>query len=152
MKLLAAFGILAALAIGAPAAPTSVRVYVFDGGLLDGGDPARYNLKREEMAVADMSIAAYLVVHPKGILMWDSAALADSELTSPGTPTRYRILLPDGRERFVTTARTLAAQLAETGYSPRDVNFLALSHYHYDHTGNANMFAGSTWLRSKSVV
>ena len=146
MKLLAAFGILAALAIGAPAAPTSVRVYVFDGGLLDGGDPARYNLKREEMAVADMSIAAYLVVHPKGILMWDSAALADSELTSPGTPTRYRILLPDGRERFVTTARTLAAQLAETGYSPRDVNFLALSHYHYDHTGNANMFAGATWL------
>src|SRR5256885_13215957 len=51
----------AALAFAAPAPPKSVRVYVFDGGKLDGGDPSRFSLKREEMAVADMSIAAYLV-------------------------------------------------------------------------------------------
>ena len=154
MKLLTAFVACAAVAaatstLGAqskPAPPKSVRVYVFDGGKLDGGDPARFSLKREEMAVADMSIAAFLVVHPKGILMWDSGALPDSELTSEGTLTRYRILLPNGNERFVTTTKTLAAQLAQTGYSPRDVNFLALSHYHYDHTGNANMFSGATWL------
>src|SRR4051812_48795245 len=93
-----------------PAPPKSLRVYVFDGGKLDGGDPARFSLKREEMAVADMSIAAYLVVHPKGTLMWDAAALPDSELTSEGTTTRYRIVLPNGNERFVTTSRKLAAQ------------------------------------------
>ena len=78
--------------------------------------------------------------------MWDSGALPDGELTSEGTLTRYRIVLPNGNERFVTTTRKLAAQLAQTGYSPRDINFLALSHYHYDHTGNANMFSSSTWL------
>jgi N-acyl homoserine lactone hydrolase len=127
-------------------APRALRVYVFDGGKLDGGDPARFSLKREEMATADMSIAAYLIVHPRGTLMWDAAALPDNELTSEGTSTRYRIVLPNGNERFVTTTRKLASQLAQTGYAPREINYLALSHYHYDHTGNANLFAGSTWL------
>src|SRR4051812_661717 len=93
MKLLASLAIAAALAVAAPTAPKSLRVYVFDGGTLGGGDPSRFSLKREEMAVADMSIAAYLVVHPRGVLMWDSAALPDRELTSEGTSTRYRIVL-----------------------------------------------------------
>jgi len=99
--------------------------------------------------MADMSIAAYLVVHPRGTLMWDAGALPDGELTAEGTVTRYRIVLPNGNERFVTTSRKLASQLAQTGYSPRDINYLALSHYHYDHTGNANLFAGATWLVRK---
>src|SRR5665213_2163115 len=146
MKLLAALAALAAIAIGAPAAPKSVRLYVFDGGTLEGGDPARFSLKREEMAVTDMSVVSFLIVHPKGTLMWDSGALPDREITAEGTPTRYRIVLPNGNERFVTTTRTLAAQLTQIGYSPSDINFFALSHYHYDHTGNANMFAGATWL------
>jgi len=146
MKFLTALAALAAVAMAAPAPPASVRVYVFDGGTLGGGDPSRFSLKREEMAVADMSIAAYLVVHPRGTLMWDAAALPDKDLTAEGAMTKYRIVLPNGNERFVTTARKLATQFAATGYAPRDVNYLALSHYHYDHTGNANMFAGATWL------
>ena len=36
--------------------------------------------------------------------------------------------------------------MAEVGYSPSDITYLALSHYHYDHTANANEFAASTWL------
>jgi N-acyl homoserine lactone hydrolase len=30
--------------------------------------------------------------------------------------------------------------------SPQDIKYIAFSHYHIDHTANANMFAGSTWL------
>jgi len=148
-SVLAVFGLAAAVAVAAPQAPRSLRVYVFDGGKLDGGDPSRFSLKREEMAMADMSIAAYLVVHPRGTLMWDAAALPDAELTSEGKTTRYRIVLPNGNERFVTTSRKLASQLASTGYLPGDINYLALSHYHYDHTGNANLFANATWLVRK---
>src|ERR1043166_3305565 len=92
MKLLTTLVVTAALAIvapfdppplaqGKPTPPKSVRVYIFDGGKLDGGDPSRFSLKREEMAVADMSIAAYLVVHPRGVLMWDSAAPPDRKST-----------------------------------------------------------------------
>lgn len=37
-------------------------------------------------------------------------------------------------------------QLAEIGYSPSSITYLALSHYHYDHTGNAYLFNNSTRL------
>ena len=137
MKLLAALAALAAIAVGAPTAPKSVRLYVFDGGVLEGGDPARFSLKREEMSVADMSVASFLIVHPKGTLMWDSGALPDKEITAEGTTTRYGIVLPNGNERFVTTTRTLAAQLTEIGYAPSDINFFALSHYHATTTTRA---------------
>jgi len=129
-----------------PAPPTSVRVYVFDCGKLEGGDPARFSLKREEMATTDMSVACYLVSHPKGTLMWDVGAVPDTDVTSPGKTTRYHIVLPNGNERFVTTTQKLKAQLGSVGYVPSDINYLALSHYHYDHTANANLFAGATWL------
>ena len=128
------------------APPASVRVYVFDCGKLEGGDPSRFSLKREEMKTTDMSVACYLVAHPKGTLMWDVGAVPDGDVTSPGTPARYHIVLPNGNERFVTTTQTLKTQLAGAGYAPGDINYLALSHYHYDHTANANLFAGATWL------
>jgi N-acyl homoserine lactone hydrolase len=40
----------------------------------------------------------------------------------------------------------LKTQLAEAGYSPADITYLALSHYHWDHTANANEFGAATWL------
>jgi glyoxylase-like metal-dependent hydrolase (beta-lactamase superfamily II) len=40
----------------------------------------------------------------------------------------------------------LTVQLADVGYYPSDITYLALSHYHYDHTANTNEFAGATWL------
>jgi glyoxylase-like metal-dependent hydrolase (beta-lactamase superfamily II) len=40
----------------------------------------------------------------------------------------------------------LKSQLAQIGYSPADITYLALSHYHSDHIANSNEFAGSTWL------
>ena len=130
-------------------APTSPRLYVFDCGRLEGGDVSRFRLKREEMATTDMSVACYLVVHPRGTLIWDAGAVPDGDIEKAGggaEPRRYRIVLPNNAERFVTTTRTLKSQLAATGYSPADITYLALSHYHYDHTANANLFADSTWL------
>src|SRR4029078_12896825 len=49
-----------------------------------------------------------------------------------------------------TANKTLRGQLAEIGYKPSDIRFLALSHNHYDHSANANAFAGSTWLVQKA--
>jgi glyoxylase-like metal-dependent hydrolase (beta-lactamase superfamily II) len=139
--------------VGAPAAaqrraqpPKSVRLYVFDCGRLEGGDVSRFRLKREEMATTDMSVACYLVAHPKGTLVWDAGAVPDGDIKPGAGPMRYRIVLPNATERFVTTGRTLKSQLAGAGYSPADITYFALSHYHYDHTANANEFAASTWL------
>jgi N-acyl homoserine lactone hydrolase len=126
--------------------PRSLRLYVFDCGRLEGGDVSRFRLKREEMATTDMSVACYLVAHPKGTLVWDAGAVPDGDIKPGAGPTRYRIVLPNAAERFVTTERTLKSQLAGAGYSPADITYFALSHYHYDHTANANEFAASTWL------
>jgi glyoxylase-like metal-dependent hydrolase (beta-lactamase superfamily II) len=120
-------------------------LYVFDGGTLES-DPARYQLTKEDVKVTQLSVAAYLIVHPKGLLMWDAEAVPDSVWTPTGSPVRQRLVLSDGQERFVTLTRPLIAQLQAAGHKPSDITYLALSHYHWDHTANASLFAGATWL------
>ena len=130
-------------------AVSSVRLYVLDGGVLES-DPARYRLKPEEVATSQLSIAAFLVVHPKGILMWDAAAIADDSWVPTGAPVARTLVLSNGQDRRVTIGAPLKAQLAAAGYAPADVTYLALSHYHWDHVANANDFAGATWLVRQS--
>jgi N-acyl homoserine lactone hydrolase len=127
-----------------PQPPKSPRLYLFDCGTLEG-DPARFNLKREEIATSNMSVLCYLVVHANGTLVWDTGAVPDAEVKPDNQPTRHHIVLP-GAERYVTLAKSLKAQLADAGYAPADIRYVAFSHYHYDHTGNGNEFASATWL------
>jgi len=122
-----------------------VRLYVFDGGILES-DPGRYQLTKEDVGETRLSVACFLVAHPRGLLMWDTCAVPDAEWTPTGQPVATRLVLADGAERRVTIQSSLEAQLKATGRRAADVNYLALSHYHWDHTANANAFAGSTWL------
>jgi glyoxylase-like metal-dependent hydrolase (beta-lactamase superfamily II) len=128
-----------------PAPVESVRLYVLDGGVLES-DPGRYRLKPDEVARTELSVAAYLVVHPKGTLMWDTGAIADDSWTPGGRGVRRHLVLSNGQDRYVTIRTPLGVQLAASGYAPRDVTYLAFSHYHWDHVANANLFAASTWL------
>jgi N-acyl homoserine lactone hydrolase len=122
-----------------------VRLYVFDGGILES-DPGRYQLTKEDVGETRLSIACYLIAHPRGLLMWDTCAVPDAEWTPTGQPVAHRLTLVDGAERRVTIQSSLDAQLKAVGRRASDVTHLALSHYHWDHTGNANAFAGATWL------
>jgi glyoxylase-like metal-dependent hydrolase (beta-lactamase superfamily II) len=129
----------------APAAVNALRLYVFDGGILQS-DPARYRLTKEEVGTTELSIGAYLIVHPRGVLLWDTGAVPDADWKPTGRPVEQRLQLLDKQERRVTLQSTIAAQLASTGHSAATVTYLALSHYHWDHTANANVFAGAQWL------
>ena len=120
-----------------PPPPKSVRLYVFDNGVIKGLDPATFHFKKEELATTDMVVCSYLIVHPKGTLMWDSGAIPDTDLKADGSPVT--------QERFTAT-KTLKSQLAAIGYTPKDITYFGLSHYHVDHIANADDFAGSTWL------
>jgi N-acyl homoserine lactone hydrolase len=126
--------------------PRTVRLYVFDCGVLHNADMGRFNLKKEDVTTTDMSMACFLIAHPKGNLIWDTGAVPDDSWTPNGHMITEHVTLPDGQAREADVDKTLRGQLAEIGYSPSDINYLALSHYHYDHTGNANEFAGATWL------
>jgi N-acyl homoserine lactone hydrolase len=127
-------------------APHPLRLYVFDCGTLHVADVGRFQLKKEEVSTTDLSVACYLIVHPKGTLIWDTGAIPDSAWTPTGNPLSQHIVLPDSEQRDVVMRKSLQSQLAEIGYSPSAITYLALSHYHYDHTANANEFSGATWF------
>ena len=121
--------------------PKSLRLYVLDGGSLDIPDTAPYRLKKEDLATKNMSVAIFLIVHPKGTLIWDTGAVPDGNFPPGGGP---------GKMRYATATKTVRSQLAEIGYMPSDIQYLVLSHFHWDHIGNSNLFAGSTWLVTKA--
>lgn len=121
-------------------APKTLRLYVFDCGVIKGLDPALFNFKKDELAETELAVPCYLIVHPKGTLMWDVGVIPDSAFKSDGKPVT---------QGPSTVTRTLRSQLAEIGYSPADITYLAHSHYHSDHIANSNEFAGSTWLVRK---
>jgi glyoxylase-like metal-dependent hydrolase (beta-lactamase superfamily II) len=124
-----------------PPSVKSVRLYVLDGGSLNIPDTTPYRLKKEEIATNYMSVVSFLVVHPKGTLIWDTGAVPDSAFPPGGGP---------GTLRYASSTKPLQQQLAAAGYKPSDINYLALSHFHWDHVGNANLFAGATWLVPQS--
>ena len=123
-----------------PPVVRDVRVYVFDCGISKmtpaaikqafGFDPDKIS------GLHDVAYPCFLIVHPRGTLMWDTGAVPDEAIgranNNPGI------------------TKSLSSQLAAIGYAPKDITYLALSHYHSDHTANANAFAGSTWLTPKA--
>jgi N-acyl homoserine lactone hydrolase len=123
-----------------PKAPQSLRLYIFDCGTIHTNNVDAYSLKKEEVGSTEMSIPCILIAHPKGTLMWDNGDIPDSAFKPGGGPVQAGV---------VTQAKPLLPQLAEVGYTPADITYLAMSHYHGDHVANANSFGGSIWLARK---
>lgn len=119
----------------------SPRIYIFDNGRISGLDPRLFNFKREEIKEVDFVNTSYLIVHPKGTLMFEAGAVPDSHFKADGSPVT---------EGIMSATKPLAPQLAAAGYKAADVTFFAMSHFHSDHTANANDFAGATWVVQKA--
>jgi len=126
--------------------PRSVRLFVLDCGTLENMDAGRFELKQDEVATNRMSVPCFLVAHPKGTLLWDTGAVSDAAWKPTGAPVKHHLVLSESQQRDLTMIKPLNGQLSEAGYSPADITYLALSHYHWDHTANANEFARATWL------
>ena len=134
---LAAAALLAATmaspAAAAPAAPKTVELYAMDCGRLDLPNADMFSDDGAYKGVAaKMVVPCYLIRHPKGDLIWDT-----------GLPQRAEAL-PAGEGAAVT--RKLTDQLKDLGLTPADIEYLSVSHSHFDHIGNAGLFAGSTWI------
>jgi N-acyl homoserine lactone hydrolase len=123
-----------------PSAPKSLRLYIFDCGVIHTTNGDAYSLKKEEMASTEMSIPCILVAHPRGTLMWDNGDIPDRAFPPGGGPAAAGV---------VTQEKPLLPQMAAIGYAPSDITYLSMSHYHGDHVANANSFAGATWLVRK---
>jgi len=73
-------------------------------------------------------------------MIWDAGAVPDTAFQPGGGP---------GTLRYATSPRPLRVQLAEIGYAPAAILTVSFSHFHWDHIGNANLFASATTLVRK---
>lgn len=123
-----------------------VRLYVLDCGTLIYNNPETYNLTRQDVKNTNMSVVCYLVAHPRGALLFDTG-LPDSARGRPFNETPLSTQPnPSSTAYWMLVTRALKTQLAEIGFAPDKIDYLALSHFHGDHVGNANDYAGSVWL------
>ena len=119
----------------------SPRIYIFENGFIRGLDTKLFNLAREDVKEPDFVNTSYLIVHPRGTLQFEAGGIPDSLFKGDGA------LVVEGVQ---SADKPLLPQLAAAGYRPSDITYFALSHYHSDHTANANAFAGSTWITQKA--
>jgi N-acyl homoserine lactone hydrolase len=119
-----------------------LRLYVLDcghatfkdmGGFSDTGE---YDGKAGEIAVP-----CFLIRHPKGDLLWDAGLGDHYNYPKEGSDAAPGV--------HVTVPVTLLAQLRSLDLAPKNINFIAFSHLHWDHTGNANDFPDSVWIMNK---
>jgi N-acyl homoserine lactone hydrolase len=131
-----------------PQPPQTPRLYVFDCGMLTPNREGveRYHITLAEAGETRMPVPCFLVAHPKGTLLWDTGVIPDAEVERQ--PRGARADVNPTVAALVT--RTLASQLAQVGYQPADITYVAVSHAHIDHTANLNSFTASTWLTPKA--
>jgi len=121
-----------------PRPPAIVRVFPLDCGRIDIADMDAFADDGSYKGVTkQLVVSCYLIRHPKGDLLWD-AGIGD-QFAGPSGVT----LLP-GYVAHVPV--TLAAQLRRLGTRLDRVQYLAFSHEHVDHIGNANALTQATWL------
>ena len=124
----------------APKPPKSLRLYIFDCGVLKPADAKAFGF--DQVAELKMSVPCFLVAHPKGTMMWDVGVVPDSD---------FKARWESGQRKVSSRSPSRSSRnWRPLGYEPEDIKYLAFSHYHIDHTANANMFAGSTWLVSQA--
>jgi N-acyl homoserine lactone hydrolase len=113
------------------------RMYVIDCGENHAKDLSRWTPGQNVGKPHVFGNHCYLIRHAKGWMLWDSGnpdliATMPNGMTNPaGTLTAYM-------------RKPLAVSLKEIGLTPSDIQHFAMSHSHGDHSGNANLFAGST--------
>lgn len=117
-----------------------LKLYAMDCGNLEFSDVELFADDGTMKGVARSFVdPCYLIRHADGDLIWDTGVpetIADS-------PDGLR---PEGIPVHIVVTKKLSVQLGELGLSPKDIEFVAFSHKHFDHVGNANLFAAATWI------
>ncbi len=116
----------------------ALRLYVMDCGRIDVTNMGVFDrggaYEGEARAMVD---SCYLVRHPQGDLMWD-AGLPDAIAAAPDGVVQdvFKITVP----------KTLQGQLERIGAPPAAIEFFSISHSHFDHVGNGNLFKDATFI------
>ena len=135
------------IAVSAILTPTAVfaegdnqagpKLYVFDCGRLALDDVSAFGLTNEETDAREMSVPCYVIENGGKRLLFDGGLpLAIAGQGEQTLPTGLRM----------TYAVSLIDQLAAMDLTPKDIDYIAFSHFHFDHVGAANAFTDATLL------
>jgi glyoxylase-like metal-dependent hydrolase (beta-lactamase superfamily II) len=121
-----------------------IRLYAMDCGRAELKDMAMFSDTGEyDGKPGAIAVSCFLIRHPKGILLWDTG-MGDKMAEKPEGVDNGGI--------HMTVSVTLANQLKALGLTPADVTYVAFSHFHFDHTSNANLFGSSTWILNQTEL
>lgn len=114
-----------------------MKLYVFDCGENVVKDISLFSPGVDKNISKKLVASCYLIKHPKGTLMWDTG-LSDSLISKVDGDS-----IKNGAFTL-KVKKTLISQMNEIGIAPNSIKYLAFSHMHPDHTGNANLFQNAT--------
>ncbi|OUR97247.1 hypothetical protein A9Q84_13050 [Halobacteriovorax marinus] len=133
-KLLPIICVLLASCAGMNETKKQTKLYVFECGKITVKDISLFSPGVDKGVEKKLTNSCYLIKHALGTLVWDTG-LPDGLVKNKKGLTKGAFHLKK--------MRTLTSQLKEIGVEPSSVDYVAFSHFHFDHTGNANLFKNS---------
>ena len=125
-----------------PQKEASPRLYVFDCGRLDYNSIVAFGLSDSDTLVREMFVPCYLIEHKGKRLIWDAGLPLAAVGKGPINPV-------PGVDVSMTYERSLLDQLKELSLGTEDIDYLVMSHLHFDHAGAANSFTSSIWIMQR---
>ncbi len=124
-------------AAAAPAEVAALTVDVLDCGTIGVSDLDAFSSAGDYAGQTDtFTDTCYLIRHPEGTLLWDL-----------GLPGMLTISGPQTQQIFtVSLEKTITEQVRDLGMEMSDIDYVAISHSHFDHIGQADQVDGSLWL------
>ncbi|MEQ9436366.1 N-acyl homoserine lactonase family protein [Hyphomonas sp.] len=114
-----------------------LHVAVLDCGTIRVSDLDIFSSAGDYAGQADtLTDTCFLVHHPRGLLLWD--------IGLPG------MLVGNGENTqgvfTVSLEKSVTDQIADLGIAPSEIDYVAISHSHFDHIGQIDQVQGATWL------
>ena len=143
LTILAALALLSSAATTTATAPAALKLWRLDCGAILESD---LNLFSDTYAYVgkskELTASCYLIKHGETYMLWDTGLSTDAlgkPLQGPGATGE-------------SLNKTLPDQLKTIGVEPKQIEIIGISHYHYDHTGQAALFPQARLLMGKADI
>lgn len=112
---------------------------VFECGRVEAPDRSHWSPGVDVNVAHKMVASCYLIRHNGHLMVWDTG------IPAPVANLPKGLSIAGGKINLFLD-KPFPQLLKDSGISPGDVSYLAMSHMHADHTGNANAFSRAKWF------
>jgi glyoxylase-like metal-dependent hydrolase (beta-lactamase superfamily II) len=118
-------------------ATDKIKLYALNCGDIEVSDMDGFSSSGDyAKQTASLASACFLIRHPSGDLLWDTGLPGSLAGKAPMVNGVFNLSLK----------QTLVEQLASIDVNPKEINYVSISHSHFDHVGQIASFPESTWL------